>query len=75
MEENRIMELNTGFGISIGFDNVVEKTISHWQIEPVTLLTRIGGIIGVGKELLWVLIIAGSSITIVVNSLKSKDRN
>ena len=61
------------FGMSIVFDNVIEKTISDWQVNPVTLLTRIGGIIGVGKELLWVMIITGSSITLVVNYLKNKN--
>ena len=61
------------FGMSIVFDNVIEKTISDWQVNPVTLLTRIGGIIGVGKELLWVMILTGSSITLVVNYLKNKN--
>ena len=61
------------FGLTIVFDNVIEKTISNWQIEPVTLLTRIGGIIGVGKELLWVLIMTGSFVTFAVNYLRQKD--
>ena len=34
------------------FDKVVEQTVTDWQITPVTLLTRFGGIIGVGKNLL-----------------------
>ena len=56
MEEIGILEDIRVFGLLVDFDNVVEKTISNWQIESVTLLTRIGGIIGVGKELLWILI-------------------
>ena len=66
------LEVKNLFGLTIAFDNVVEKTISNWQIEPVTLLTRIGGIIGVGKELLWVLIITGSFVIFAVNYLRYK---
>ena len=75
MEEINTLESKNLFGLTIVFDNVVEKTISNWQIEPVTLLTRIGGIIGVGKELLWVMMITVSCITLVVNYLKYKDGN
>ena len=70
MEEINTLESKNLFGLTIVFDNVVEKTTSNWQIEPVTLLTRIGGIIGVGKELLWVLIITGSFITFALNYLE-----
>ena len=69
MEEIKTSAAKNLFGLTIVFDNVVEKTISNWQIEPVTLLTRIGGIIGVGKELLWVLIITGSFVIFAVNYL------
>ena len=70
MEEIKTSAAKNLFGLTIVFDNVVEKTISNWQIEPVTLLTRIGGIIGVGKELLWVMILTGSFVTIAVNYLR-----
>ena len=72
VEEINTLESKDLFGLSIHFDNVVEKTTSNWQIEPVTLLTRIGGIIGVGKELLWVLIITGSFVIFAVNYLRYK---
>ena len=70
MEEIKTSAAKNLFGLTIVFDNVVEKTISNWQIEPVTLLTRIGGIIGVGKELLWVMILTGSFVTIAVTYLR-----
>ena len=38
------------------FDREVEVSSSHLTIEPLTLLTRVGGIIGVGKEFLRVII-------------------
>ena len=55
-------------GIVVVFENKVEKRISELQIGPKTLLTRIGGIIGVGKNLLWLLVFfftsAGSLLTL-----------
>ena len=40
----------------VNVDSQVELITSHLTIEPMTLLTRIGGIIGVGKEFLWIII-------------------
>ena len=74
MEKINNVESKNLFGLTIVFDKVVERTISNWQIEPVTLLTRIGGIIGVGKELLWVMIMTGSFVTFAVNFWKQRDR-
>ena len=34
----------------------VEETRAHLSIGKLTLLTRVGGIIGVGKEFLWIMI-------------------
>ena len=70
MEHIGIAESSSKFGITISFDTVVEKTVSDWQITPVTLLTRLGGIIGVGKNLLWVIIFFSSSVTLAINFLK-----
>ena len=44
------------FGLLINFDREVVETKSKLNIEPLTLLTRIGGMIGVGKEFLWIII-------------------
>ena len=44
------------YGLFINFDREVEETRSQLNISPLTLLTRIGGIIGVGKEFLWIII-------------------
>ena len=52
-------KLKSGLGLT--FDNIVEQTISELQIGPKTLLVRFGGIIGVGKNLLWIIIFAVSS--------------
>ena len=44
------------YGLFVTIDREVEVTQAHLTIPPLTLITRIGGIIGVGKELLWILI-------------------
>ena len=51
------------YGLWVNFDNEVLATRDSLSVEPLTLLTRVGGIIGVGKELLWVVI---SFITLTV---------
>ena len=43
----------------------VEVTSSQWTIGPLSLLTRCGGIIGVGKNLLWIIIVILSYIATV----------
>ena len=55
-------ERNSKSGIAVVFETKVEKRISELQIGPKTLLTRIGGIIGVGKNLLWLLVFFFTSI-------------
>ena len=70
MKQTGLIELENIFGLEIEFDNVVEKITSDWQIKTVTLLTRVGGIIGVGKELLWVIIFMFSAISIAFNYFK-----
>ena len=63
-------------GIFVIFDNVIEKTVSELKIGPKTLLTRIGGIIGVGKNLLWLLVFLftsiGSGMTLLGNKCGRK---
>ena len=42
----------------------VTVTRAQWSIDPMTLLTRVGGVVGVGKELLWlVLLLTTATIT------------
>ena len=50
------------YGLYIQFDQTVEVTVSKLQIGLKTLATRCGGIIGVGKELLWVIIFSFTSL-------------
>ena len=43
-------------GLYIDFHAMIARRVSSWQIGPETLLTRLGGIIGVGKNLVWIII-------------------
>ena len=62
-------------GVIIIFDKFVKKTISELQIGPRTLVTRFGGIIGVGKNLLWVVIFAISAIGFCSGGKNRGDKN
>ena len=55
-----IITTSDQYGIYMVFEDVVENTVSEYQIGPKTLATRVGGIIGVGKNLLWILIFRNS---------------
>ena len=44
-------------GVSIFFDKIIDDTIFEFKIDSITLLTRFGGIIGVTKNLLWIVLL------------------
>ena len=50
----------------IQFDEIVQIHKSTFVIDEITLMTRIGGIIGVGKELLWVMIVTVGFVKILI---------
>ena len=50
------------FGLFVEVEEKIEVLESMFTINEVTLVTRIGGIIGVGKEFLWITILAIGSI-------------
>ena len=59
------------FGLYVQFDQEVEIIVSKLQIGLKTLATRFGGIIGVGKELLWVLILTFTSLGTLLTVCKN----
>ena len=69
VERMGLVESKDRFGSALVFDKVVEQTLTDWQISPVTLLTRFGGIIGVGKNLLWIMIFLCSSFLAILKSI------
>ena len=59
-------------GIIIAFDDEVEVETSELQISAKTFLTRVGGIIGVGKEFLWMMLCAVSVVKLLVKILETR---
>ena len=53
------------YGMKIYFINDVQVTRSHLTIEPLTLMSRIGGIIGVGQALAWIILLCYDKIIIL----------
>ena len=53
------------YGMKIYFVNEVHVTTSHLTIEPLALMSRIGGIIGVGRALAWVILLCFDKIAIL----------
>ena len=45
------------FGLFIQFEDIIKVQKSAFVIDSITLMTRIGGIIGVGKEFLWIVVL------------------
>ena len=58
-------------GIYVDINNILERKMTGWQVDTKTLTTRVGGVIGVGKELLWVAILLITSCVSIL-SLVSK---
>ena len=44
-------------GVTIFFDKIIDDTVFEYKIDPLTLLTRFGGIIGLTRNLLWVVLL------------------
>ena len=58
-------------GVYVDINNILERKMTGWQVDAKTLTTRVGGVIGVGKNLLWVVILLiTSSVSFI--SLVSK---
>ena len=65
-----MLESGNHSGFAVWLDRFVSRTTSEPQISPMTLITRLGGIIGVGKNLLWIIILLLSSVTFVTSKCK-----
>ena len=44
-------------GVTIFFDKIIDDTVTEFKIDSVTLLTRFGGVIGLTKNLLWIVLL------------------
>ena len=59
-------------GMAFAFADEVEVTTSKLQVGTKTLLTRVGGVIGVGKEFLWIILCGLSGIKVLTTILRTK---
>ena len=57
------------YQLSAYFINDVKVASAHFTIDPLTLLTRIGGIIGVGQVLTWVIIFFYDRFAILIPNM------
>ena len=46
---------NDRYGLIVEFADKVDVATSHFKIQPMTMFARIGGIIGVGQVIVWIL--------------------
>ena len=58
-------------GMVIAFSNEVEVLTSELQISAKTFLTRVGGVIGVGKEFFWIILSCFSFIKLFLTVLRA----
>ena len=63
-------ERDTKYGLFVQFEDTVDVRRSNIAISPTTLVTRIGGIVGVGKELLWVILAFSGSLMCILDTCK-----
>ena len=70
IEEAGLVESSNKAGVLALFDKHVHQTQTKLQIGFNTFLTRVGGIIGVGKNLLWILIFSLSSLGLLFKLIK-----
>ena len=53
-------------GIYVDINHIMERKLTGWQVDVKTLTTRVGGVIGVGKNLLWaVILLVTSSVSVL----------
>ena len=62
--------MDNKYGMKIYFNNDVEVTKSHLTIDSLTLMSRIGGIIGVGQAFAWIILFCFDKIVILNNFIK-----
>ena len=57
-------------GLVLTFDQQVEESVSSFQIGLKTLVSRIGGIIGAGKELFWIVTLSFTVPPLLLSLIK-----
>ena len=72
VKEVGLQEIQNIRGLKIRFENEVDITKSSWKMDMETLLSEIGGFIGLNKNFLWILTLFLSTMGIIGSNLKLK---
>ena len=59
-------------GVTMWFENEVKISKTSWQMDKITVLSKIGGYIGISKNFLWVLIVIISSAGVFQSYIKDR---
>ena len=57
-------------GLIVRFENEVDVIKSSWKMDVETLLSEIGGFIGLNKNFLWIITVIISSIGVLISNVK-----
>ena len=71
-KEISLRERESVKGLIIRFENEVDIIKSSWKMDVETLLSAIGGFIGLNKNFLWVITLALSTMGILCSNIKLK---
>ena len=63
------------FGMEINFEREVEVTESHFSLDAFTLLTRVGGIMGVGRTMVWMINLGLDNIILIYSRFRKSGCN
>ena len=61
-----LVRTETKSGVFVDFENFVERRVTQRKVDFATFITRVGGVIGVGKNLLWVVILSFTSLVSIL---------
>ena len=61
--------------MEINFEREVEVTESHFSLDAFTLLTRVGGIMGVGRTMVWMINLGLDNIIFIYSRFRKSGCN
>ena len=71
--EERGANANPSFmGMKLYFDSSVEVTAAQKTIDGLTLMTRLGGATGVGKEMIWIILLTSEFLVLFQKQIREK---
>ena len=59
-------------GMKIYFDKTIDVTAAQKTIDGLTLMTRLGGATGVGKEMIWIILLTAEFLVMFQKKFREK---